>query len=115
MAAIWQEIEIEYQGETYKVTPTIEFINYLEQGDGRSLSQMLIRASNRDLPSGLACEIIAKTINFAGGKTTVADVFSETGGGLTAFPSAVAILQGCLPAPVEQSKKKPTSRPSQAK
>ena len=105
MSAIWQEIEIEFKGESFKITPTIEFINHLEQGEGRSLSQMLIRASNRDLPSGLACEIIAKTINWAGGKATVADVFSETGGGLTAFPSAVAILQGCLPSPPDSKKK----------
>ena len=105
MSAIWQEIEIEYQGETFKITPTIEFINHLEQGEGRSLSQMLIRASKRDLPSGLSCEIIAKTINWAGGKATTAEVFAETSGGITAYPSAVAILNGCLPNPPESKKK----------
>lgn len=105
MANIWNDIEIEWQGETYTVKPTIEFINYLESGEGRSLSQLLIRLGNRDLPSTIACELIAKTLTFAGAeKITTADVFMETGGaiGTQGVNLASTIILACLPTPKEK-------------
>ena len=111
MAAIWNDITIVWDDEEYTVTPTMKFLNYLEQGDGCSLSKMMVRLHNQDLPSASACSIIAKTLSFAGKPTTDEDVYAATGG-LTGevISAATSILIGCMPAPKE-SKKKATRKP----
>jgi hypothetical protein len=106
MAEIWKDINIEFKDKKYKVKPTLEFINMLEQGEGRSLSNLVVRSYNRDLPSGIACEVIAKTINYAGGNVTAEEVFSETSGGISAATSAIEILNGCLPEPKNSNSNK---------
>ena len=104
MAAIWNDIEIEWDGETYTVRPTMEFINHLERKDGRSVSKMYQRLMAKDLPSGAACELIADTINWAGGDAKAGDVFAETMGGMdaTAVNLAASILIALMPAPKEE-------------
>lgn len=101
MSGIWREIEIEWDGETYKVKPTLDFINHLERKDGRSLSKIYQRAVAGDLPSGVACEIIAETIGYAGGKVTAEEVFAGTTGGISidAVRPCLDILAACMPAP----------------
>jgi hypothetical protein len=118
MAAIWRDIEIEWDGEPYTVRPSIEFINYLERKPGSSLSQFYIRAGSKDLPSGKACELIADTLKWAGcKKVTADDVFAATAGFGDAVPLAMNILTACMPNPPESAgpktaKKKPVaSRP----
>jgi len=107
MASIWNDIEITWDDETYVVTPTMEFINFLEKRDGRSLSRMLVRLSNQDLPSGQACELIADTINWAGGKVDAMDVMRATAGlNQDAISLAYTILTGCMPEPAN----KPTAK-----
>ena len=98
MAAIWNDIEIEWDGETYRLRPTLEILNRLEQKPGRSLSQMLIRLTNNDLPSGAACELIAEVINLAGGDVSAEKVFEETAGiGQDVQSLAYIILSGLMP------------------
>lgn len=109
---IWKQIEIEYQGETYTVRPTLDFINHLEQTQGNSLSMLFYRASKGDLPSGSACEIIARTINYADPEMgiTAEDVFFETGGvGVTLVQLVMAIITACMPEPKNPAKKKPVA------
>ena len=113
MAAIWNEIVLDWDGETYNVRPSIDFLNHLEQGSGSSLSMMLVRLGRGDLPTGKACELIAKTLNYAGAKVSPEDVFEKTGGiGIEIISSAQVILMGCMPAPQEEttSKKKATKK-----
>lgn len=111
MAAIWNDIQITWKDEDYIITPTMEFLNFLEQGDGCSLSKMFIRMTKQDLPSSSACLLISRALTFAGCATTSEQVFVETGGGfgVEAVTLASAILVGCMPAPKE-SKKKPVKK-----
>lgn len=101
MAKIWNDIEITWDDEAYTVRPSMEFINYLEADDGCSLSKMYVRLSKQDLPSGQACQLIAKTLRYAGADVTAEDVFMETNGGIgvDAITLASQILVGCMPAP----------------
>jgi len=119
MARIWDDIEIEWEGETYVVRPTMEFINRIQQKDGMSISKLFQRARNADLPSGAACELIAATLQYAGADVTPEDVFEATGGGVdkTAVTLAVKIMLACMPKPKDppplaagDGKKKPTPR-----
>jgi hypothetical protein len=112
MAAIWTDIEIEWGGETYTVRPTLKLINAIEQGEGRSLSQMFIRLSRGDLPSGVACEVIARVLQYAGAEVTPEEVFQQTSGGInmTAVSTVMQILAALMPPvdiPMQQGKKKP--------
>lgn len=99
MARIWDDIEIEWDGEAYTVRPTMEFINRIQQKDGMSISKLFVRARNGDLPSGAACELIACTLQYAGAEVTPEDVFEATGGGIdkTAVSLAVKIMLACMP------------------
>lgn len=117
MAAIWNEIILDWEGETYNVRPSIDFLNHLEQGNGSSISMMLVRLGRGDLPSGKACELISKTLNYAGANVTPDDVFEKTGGiGIDIISAAQVILMGCMPAPQEEApKKKVAKKPTQKK
>lgn len=114
MAAIWNEIVLEWEGETFNVRPSINFLNHLEQDSGASLSAMLVRLGKGDLPTGRACQLIARTLTFAGCKgVTPESVFSETGGiGANIIMAAQTILLGCMPAPQDDGtvKKKVTRK-----
>lgn len=115
MASIWNDIVLTWQGETYTVRPTLAFINHLEQGEGRSLSKMFVRLVSSDLPSSVACEIIAKTLNWAGCKNVTAeDVYSASNAGMSeqAITMASTILVGVMPKTEEKdgAKKKPVAR-----
>ena len=114
MAGIWKDIEIDWKDETYTIKPTLDFINHLESGSGRSLSNLLIRLSDRDMPSAISCELIAKTLNYAGLKSvTPEDVFMETNGGMSAdsVNLSATILMACLP----QAKDQPLAPASKKK
>lgn len=103
MAKIWTDIELDWDGETYKVTPSLTLLNHLEQKPGRSLSKLFQRMMEQDLPSGAACELIADTLNYAGAEVNPDSVFEATGGGIggEAFTMASQILIACLPTPKE--------------
>lgn len=112
MAKIWQDIELTWSDETYKIRPTLELINTLEQGRGCSLSSLIVRMSNNDLPSGIAAEIVAKTLEHAGVTVTAEDVFEKSGGiGQGVIVAASGILIACLPAPKDAEEKKEVTQP----
>lgn len=115
MASIWNDIEIEWKGESYTIRPTLEFINLLESKDGYSLSRMLVRMSNGDFPSSMACQIIATAINYGGGNVTADEVFEETAGiSQDAMMLATTIISACMPKPKDSgltdTKKKSKSK-----
>ena len=127
MARIWQEIEIDFKGETYTLRPTLSFINHLEQGPGNSISMLYARATQGDLPTGKGCEVIAKTLNFARKEDTDVitpeDVLEElTGVGVEFVTTVATILLACMPEPKKKAakttgggKKKPAPRKSTRK
>ena len=116
MAKIWNEIELKWNNETYVITPTLAFINHLEQGEGRSLSNLFIRLVNKDLPSSVACELIGKTLRWAGADVSDEDIYEATSGGIsvTAIELASTILVGVMPKPKDEAPKK-QARPAKAK
>jgi hypothetical protein len=109
MAKIWNEIELKWNGESFFITPSLEFINHLESNAGRSLSNLFIRLVNKDLPSSIACEIIGKSLRYAGAEVSDEDVYEATSGGMdsTAIELASSILVGVMPKPKEGEQKKP--------
>lgn len=121
MTKIWNDIEIEFKGEVHVVRPTLEFINRLEQGPGNSITMLYGRAAMGDLPTGKGCEVIAKTLNYAGEKdVTPEDVLEElTGVGPEFVQNVCAILLACMPEPKKKTnsnaKKKPTAKKSTRK
>lgn len=109
MAAIWNEINLVWDGESYTIRPTMEFINLLESKPRRSLAQLLMRFVDRDLPSSIACDLIADTLRWAGVKNiTAEDVYAATNGGMSsdAIEMASAILFGVMPKPEPEDDKK---------
>jgi hypothetical protein len=111
---IWQEIEIEWNGETYTIKPTLEFINHLESKPGRSLSQLFMRLTSRDLPSGVACELVADSLQWAGVQVTGEQIYLETAGlGADVLVPAASIITGCLPQP--KSAELPQAKKGQAR
>lgn len=116
MAAIWRDIQIEWAGEQYTIRPTLDLINYLERDEGCSLSNLVIRMFNKDLPSAAACKVIAKTLTFAGCRTSAEEVFEQTNGGIGGdlVSMASVILLACMPQPKTEAapaKKKASPRP----
>lgn len=116
MASIWNDIEIGYKGKTYKVRPSLNFINQLEQGRGNSITMLYYRLTQGDLPTGRACEVIALVINFADPDrkepVTAEDVLEETGGvGTNIMALLQTILLACLP----EQKETPTTTAAKKK
>lgn len=104
MASIWKDIEIDFKGKTYKVRPSLTFINQLEQGNGNSIQMTYYRATQGDLPSVRACEIICTVLKTADPDldVTVEDVFEETGAvGAELTTNVISVLLACLPTPKE--------------
>jgi hypothetical protein len=116
MANIWNEIELKWNGEVYRISPTLAFINHLEQGEGRSLSNLFIRLMNRDLPSSISCELIGKSLRWAGAEVTDEQIYETTTGGMSAEAIELAsmILVGLMPKAKDTEPKKQV-KPTKAK
>jgi len=100
MAAIWNDIEFEWEGEPVKVKPTLNFINKIEQQNGSSLSYLLPRLQSGDLPLGGACRLIGITLREAEVAITDEEIFAkinELGPKVGAI--AGKIIAGCIPMP----------------
>ena len=116
MAAIWNEIEIQWLGESYKIRPSIEFINHLEQRKGHTLPNLVLQLTNGNLGAATCSLIIADALNYAGVEVSADDVFQEFSGvSREIFDCAYIIVASCLPQPrvVESAgdvKKKTTRR-----
>ena len=108
MAAIWTDIEFEWDEETIIVKPTLNFINKLEQPQGSSLSLLLSRVGIGDLPLGIGSHVIGTTLREAGVPITNDEVyakFTELGG---AYGTMVGtIIAGCIPMPKDVTVGKP--------
>ncbi len=106
MAGIWKDIDITWKDKEYKITPTLTFINHLEQRPGNSLTNLIVLAGNEKLGTVKCAELLYDTLKFAGADVeSVEEVWGRFGGigaGLT--QSAAAILFSCLPQPKEEDK-----------
>lgn len=66
MAAVYREIEMEWGGQTYKVTPTYSMIQQIEQKV--SISMTAWRIANADIPISHVAFIAAHLLRAAGAK-----------------------------------------------
>lgn len=64
MASIFQEIEIEWDGETYTVTPTMRLINKIE--NEVSLAKLAYRAQSGDVPMSHVATVFAHLLKAGG-------------------------------------------------
>lgn len=112
MASIWNDIQVEWQGDVYTIRPTLDLINYLERDEGCSLSKMVVRLYNQDLPSAAACKVVAKTLTYTGCRVSAEEVFAATNGGVGGelVNMATAILLSCMPQPKTQDSAEPAKK-----
>lgn len=76
MAAIYQEVELHWRGQAYKVTPTYAMIQQIEQKV--SISSTALRLANGDTPVSHVAEIAAHLLYSAGAKDASPDaVYAE--------------------------------------
>ena len=102
---IWQDINLEWQGEAYTVRPTLALIAAIESHKGCSLRSLILRVVEDDLPASSICQVIATTLQAAGAKVTAEDVFEETrGANQWAIDSVVLIVAACNGAGFEKKK-----------
>lgn len=100
MAAIWNDIEFEWEGDPIKVKPTLNFINKIEQKQGSSLSLLLPRLQNSDLPMGISCHVIGTTLREANVIITDEEIYAKVLGLGSMLGTLVGVIvAGCIPMP----------------
>jgi hypothetical protein len=82
MAAIFEDVAISYQGQTYTVKPTFELINKIEQsrvsgGLGISLAGLTARASRGDVPVSEVARILGYMLRTEGAPASDEDMYVE--------------------------------------
>lgn len=79
MSSIFQEIEIDWRGETYHVTPTMKLINRIE--NDVSLSRLALRAQKGDVPLSHVALVFSHLLKAGGCNTSDEEVYSAMFGG----------------------------------
>lgn len=104
MAGIWKDISIKWKGVDYVITPTLTFINHLEQRPGNSLTNLVVAAGNEKLGTVRCAEIIYDALKFKSAPVENVEEVWEAFGGISAglTNAAAAILFACLPQPKEE-------------
>src|SRR5690625_501448 len=97
MAAVFQDIKLEWRGDEYIITPTMRLMHEIEQRF--SLSRVAHRISQGDTPISHVASIVAMMLRSAGCKVTDDEVFAEL---LTGEPDAIqgvaiAIITAAFP------------------
>jgi len=64
MAGVFQELEIEWKGKTYRVKPTMQLINRIEQDV--SLSRLAQRMYKGDVPASHIATVVGHLLRSAG-------------------------------------------------
>lgn len=83
MAAIYQEVELTWQDETYTVTPTYRMIQKIEQR--YSIAGMAARIVNGDPPLSHIAEVVSILLTAAGAKNASPEAVYEN---ITVEPDA---------------------------
>jgi len=109
MAAVFEEVELTWKGETYKVTPTMKMLNKIEQDV--SLSSLAYRIGNNDVPVSLLATAIAAMLQYAGARATNEEVYMQllNGDPDTVAGMAQAVILAAFPQP-----KKSEDQPAKA-
>lgn len=109
--SIWSEAAFEWHGETYTVTPTMSFINSIEQMGG--LFKFMQALSSGDMPLAMATHVLTTALNHAGKRVKPEDIFKEYFSNTVEFATAVGvIIAACFPESDDKQvgKPKPTGK-----
>lgn len=112
--AVFREIEMKWDGETYVVTPSNRILRRIE-GEGISLSHMISRVAEGQPPISEVCFVMAELLNSAGAEVTEDDIYGEvmtelSNGNDKAFANmALAIVEAISPQGL--TGKKPEGQP----
>jgi len=118
MAAVYQDIELTWKGETYTVRPTMRLMQDIEQRF--SLSRVAHRITQGDTPLSHMAAIVAIMLRSAGCKVTDDDVFVELlkGDSDDIKDMSIALITAAFPvtpkgnerAPAKKAAKKSTAK-----
>lgn len=75
MAATFDEIELKWRGEEYRITPNFRLINRIEQDV--SLAKLAVRIQSGDLPMSHVASVFTHLLNAAGVKSDPEAVYCE--------------------------------------
>lgn len=75
MAAIFREVQMEWRGETYTVTPTYLLVQEIEQRV--SIASLASRITAGDVPLSHIAFVVAKLLAAAGAKVLPEDVYQD--------------------------------------
>lgn len=96
MAPVFEEIEMQWKGATYKVTPDMALVNKIEQRNG--IARLLTRIEDGDPPMGLLAEVLRTVLVHAGcKKVTWDEAYEEIYEGPSAIVMVAKILRAMLP------------------
>src|SRR5690625_509313 len=110
MAAVFQTVEIDWRGKSYKIKPTMRLLNTIEQDI--SLSRLVHRLESGDMPLSHIATVIAAFLQSAGAEVTADEVYADLLGDDAADLGTVAsaIIAAIFPA-TGGKKSKPQSSP----
>lgn len=110
MTAIWNEAEIKWRGQTYRVRPTFALMQSLEQINPAGFEDLIMQGAENRIKAGTVCEVIAAGLQSVGVRVSAEDVFNDPdfdcgigNGKIVAF--------GIITAFADRSKKKRTAEP----
>ncbi len=113
MAAIWSDVEFEWDELPIKVKPTLNFINKLEQVNGSSLTLLLQRIQHGDIPMGIASHVIGTTIRESGQVISNDEVYAHLLQNKVNYGTVVGIIiAACIPMPKDVKVGKPKAQKS---
>jgi hypothetical protein len=108
MSGIYKTIEIDYKGKAYKVRPTFDFINSLEESYGVNLLVAIQDVVKQSLSVTKCVKIVACALDFAGCKTNnqeILDEYGTFGGDLIRIAADIVISCNYNPVSAELEKK----------
>lgn len=106
--SVFREIEIEWDGETYTVVPSMRLLRSIE-GEGISLMHVTNQVAQGKPQASLMATIMAKVMQSAGAKVTDDALYGEF---MSSDPTAVMRLYESVIvalSPVEPDQKKPVA------
>ncbi len=97
MAAVFRELEVSWDGQTYRVKPTMGLLNKIEQDV--SLSSVAQRISQGRPPISQLALILAAFLQAGGCKVTSEEVYTEllAGDADVLWEMTGAVLSACFP------------------
>lgn len=109
--AIFRDVTIEWEGETYTVTPSNRLLRKIE-GEGISLTHMVQRVASGEPPVSEVAFVTAEFLRSAGAKVSEDDIYKGimvalSEGDQQAFANlAISIVEAITPTAIDEKKPK---------